>query len=72
MVEVSPKLQHRIYVLKAIYRDCVMDVDGSWVYWPVVAHGAYPAADLRVISELLTEANRRWDIQVAKGLREFA
>ena len=56
----SPRLAHKARVLRRVFPDCYQEVDGYWVYWPK-GQGFLGAGDLRVIAELLDEANRKWD-----------
>lgn len=59
------KLSHRARVLKTIFPDCYREVDGYWVWGPQHMIGAWTAWDLKVAAELLEEANRLWDAELA-------
>ena len=66
VTNMNPKLRHRATVLKHIFPECYQEVVGYWVWGPLQVRGAWTSWDLRVIAELLDEANRKWDQQITE------
>lgn len=64
MTRTTARLRHRAAVLKTIFPDCYREVDGYWVWGPRELAGCWTAEDLRVMAELLDEANRKWDAEI--------
>lgn len=62
----TARLAYKARVLKHIVKDCYQEVDGYWVYGPINFHGFLSADDLKIIAELLDEANRLWDKEITK------
>jgi hypothetical protein len=69
-VETTARLRHRAAVLKSIFPECYQEVDGYYVWFPRTA-GCWTSEDLKVIAELLDEANRMWDEHLVKWFKEI-
>jgi len=52
-----------------MFPDIYQDVDGYWYWAPKGQLGGYSDPDLRVMSDLLGEANRKWDNEIREYFR---
>ena len=65
------RLEYKIRILRSVWRnkDVLRGDDGYWVFWPTGNKGCYTEADLRMIADLLWEANRKWDNELMEYFR---
>ena len=61
---------YKARIAKHIFPDAYRDVDGYWYWAPTGSLGGYSEHDVLMISTLLGEANRNWDIELTEYFRK--